>query len=153
MGKKGNKLPSGPKNTVSIQWTYKQEDAAPTTFPVWFTEALTFIPLLGSLQFPELLTPLPQSHDLQLHTESPHSNPDEKMPRAPAHHMSAMTMTVVEEEVGKSWERATAIPSGKQGKCVPGIPIWTWKTFIHGNLGWWLGSIVQLAQYYTTQTL
>lgn len=40
--------------------------------------------------------------------------------------MSAMRMVVAEEEeVGKSWDRATTIPSGKQGKCVPGIPIWT----------------------------
>lgn len=34
-------------------------------------------------------------------------------------------MKVVEEEVGKTWDRAGTIPSAKERKGVPGIPIRT----------------------------
>lgn len=53
-------------------------------------------------------------------TDSPHSNSDEKMPRAQD---PAMMVVMEEEETGKSWAKAATIPSGKQGKCVPEIPI------------------------------
>lgn len=131
---------------------------SPPAPPVCFTEAPTphstpagLPPAPGPLGSP---APGSQSHDLWLHTDSPCSNPDEKRPRARDHGASAMiVIEVVEEEVGKSWDQAAAIPSGKQGKCVPGIPIWTWNAFIHGNLGWRLCSVVQLAWYYMAQTL
>lgn len=117
--RRGSRLLSGPKITEFTQRTSQQKNASPN-LSRWLTEAQQRLPpapgLLGS--------PAPGSQSFMLRVLTLI-----RVRKCPGHRtpgMSAMMMVVVEEEeVGKSRDRATTIPSGKQGKCAPGIPIWT----------------------------